>query len=274
MIPIEPIIPITSREYKMMLKAERFVGDGNAVDTALERFRDAVRDTTELEVRGDFEFDKKQEVRFWDLPDHWLYNEQNYVLRTRNRNDKASLTLKCRHGDRYFVQSRVVIAEDAKFEEDLKPRFTHLFSYSRKAEADAPKDVDVLIDLFPDLKNRIGQPLAGSRFELVRNFVAIERVYSGLKVELSESFDAECAVVVWYDLSEGDDETPVVAEFSFRYPRNKWRKKPPAEPHNAFDGFTGLVAHDFYTALQDSKALKENWLDPESKTKTRFAYEG
>jgi hypothetical protein len=258
----------------MMLKAEGFAGDGHAVETALEKFRDAVRDTTELEVRGNFELDKKQKVRFWDLPDHWLYKKQNYVLRTRNRNDKASLTLKCRHGDRYFVQSQIVIAGDAKFEEDLKPRFTHLFSYSRKSEKERPKDVDALIDLFPDLKNRMSEPPADSRFELVRDFVASERVYSGLKVELSESFDAECAVVVWYDGNKGDNETPVVAEFSFRYPRKKWCKKPPAEPHNAFDGFTGLIAHDFYTALQESNALKENWLDPESKTKTRFAYKG
>ena len=130
----------------------------------------------------------------------------------RKRSNKTSLTLKCRHGDRYFVQSRVVIAEDAKFEEDLKPRFTHLFSYSRKAEADAPKDVDALIDLFPDMKNCMGEPPAGSSFELVRDFVAIERIYSGLKVELSESFDAECAVVVWYDRNNDDDETPVVIE--------------------------------------------------------------
>ena len=130
----------------------------------------------------------------------------------RKRSDKTSLTLKCRHGDLYFVQSRVVIAEDARLEEDLKPRFAHLFSYSRKAEGDAPKDVDALIDLFPDMKNCMGEPPAGSSFELVRDFVAIERIYSGLKVELSESFDAECAVVVWYDRNIEDDETPVVIE--------------------------------------------------------------
>lgn len=274
MIPMEPIIPITSREYKMMLVAQRFSGNDSDVKEALKQLRSAIRKTTYLEVKGKWKLDKTQEVRYWDLPEQLLYDQNNYVLRTRCLKETTSLTLKCRHGDRYFVQSQIGTAEDSKFEEDLKPRFTHLFSYSRKFDGDSPKRFTDLTDRFPDLESRIGHVDGRLRFSLVRDFAAIERVYTGMKVSLTDSFDAECAVIVWYALNEEDRERPVVAEFSFRYPRKKWREKPPPEPHNLFDGVTGLVAHKFYTDLQDSPTLSSHWLDPKSKTKTGFAYEG
>ncbi|HHJ21119.1 MAG TPA: hypothetical protein ENJ84_15030 [Gammaproteobacteria bacterium] len=165
-------------------------------------------------------------------------------------------------------------ADNAKFEEDMKPRFTSLYSYSRKVKTDPPGRIDKLFDIFPDLKNRIGSDFPDSRIQLVRDFVARERVYSGLTVKLSNSFDAECAVIIWYDADAEGDDTPLVAEFSFRYPNKRWSKNAPREPSNAFDGVTGLMAHDFYISLQDSDKFSDKWLDPNSKTKTRFAYEG
>jgi len=274
MTPIEPTIPITSREYKAMLKPHPLSGTSDSLNRTLEALRRSLLSITDLKLKGEFVFEKDQKVRFWDFPQNWLKDRKNYVLRTRKRKNKTTLTLKCRHGDRYFVQSQITSGDQAKFEEDIKPRFTSLYSYSRKVKASAPRSLKELIDIFPDLKNRIETDPPDSPIQLVRDFTARERVYTGVTIKLSKSFDAECAVIIWYDADDPENVSPLVAEFSFRYPMKKWTKHPPPEPFNTFDGKTGLAAHDFYISLQNSREFADAWLDTESKTKTLYAYEG
>ena len=70
--------------------------------------------------------------------------------------------------------------------------------------------------------------------------------------------EAECALIVWYD-DAGEEDRPVVVEFSFRY----------ANEQEEFDGKAAQRAYDVFGRL---KNLLADWIDSQGPTKTAYFY--
>ena len=264
---------VVSREYKFMLQAARFEGDEEKLRrTAREfwqEFRRAI-DSVVIDTDGDLDaIEKTRLIRFYDTPSHHL-NNNGYIF--RERRDESSgdreVTLKFRHPDRYLAQTRgLETGTDqvtAKFEEDIKPPFQTLYSFSSKQKISANKTLNRLNDLgrlYPGLPKKLDQYDKEEIIRPVGNFTAIERVVTGadFQVDANPKVEAECALIAWYE-AEGSVWQPVVLEFSFRYGDGSG--------NYAEDG--AKRAYDAFLALQ-SKQLSD-WADPASRTKTAYVY--
>ena len=92
-----------------------------------------------LDIPTEGAFDEvkaRRRIRFLDSAEHTL-NGQRYVFRERIdvESMERQVTLKYRHADRYVASDRDMGAADegkaeTKFEEDVKPPFVSVFSYS------------------------------------------------------------------------------------------------------------------------------------------------
>lgn len=80
----------------------------------------------------------------------------------------------------------------------------------------------------------------------------------GFRIRKDPEVNAECSLTLWYSGKEG--EVPVVAEFSFKY----------EDAHEAYTGRMARRAYDAFLAIQSG--LGEDWLDPDSRTKTAYVY--
>ncbi|MCG8605743.1 hypothetical protein MJD09_12200 [bacterium] len=264
---------VVSREYKVMLKKERFVG---AQDLLLEHaedfwnaFENAIHDIV-LDIDGSLDKIKKQRrVRFHDSPDRRL-RKDNYVFRERMdlRTEKREVTLKFRHPDRYVCQDRDMAAADVekgktKFEEDIKLPFIKLYSFSTKQPISDERSLNTMKDageLYPDLKKRLKSYQENESIEVVADFTAREVVIAGADFQVRESpkVEAECALIAWYD-EANDEDRPVLAEFSFRY-ENKREK---------FDGEAAQRAYDVFGRVPERLG---KWIDSHGPTKTAYVY--
>jgi hypothetical protein len=267
-------LKVISREYKIMLNAERFQGDEEQLlkQAAVfwNDFSTAVQDDV-LNSRGDLKKIRKSKRRlitFYDTEEQ-LLNNGSYVFRERRRVDNGSrqVTLKFRHLDRYISQGRDMAAgssagAESKFEEDIKPEFTKLYSHSTSITEPDTQEFNNLGDiagLFPGLKKGLKSYKAKTPLSLLNGLEARELVITGaeLKIGKKPGVKAECALVSWYD-DACDLEKPLVVEFSFRY-RDECECYGVKAARRAFDAFE---------TLQKLAA----WIDPDSKTKTKYAY--
>ena len=163
-----PDIKVNSREYKIMLKADRFAGDEAEVYKAAGNFwRDSARAFTGLVLGtlGDLnQLHARRLIRFYDTPGHQL-NKNSYIFRERAAEDgpNREFTLKYRHPDRYIAADRDMRAAGKnaikmKFEEDIKPAFQQLYSYSTTIPVPPEQKLDTVknaVQLFPGLKKAL-----------------------------------------------------------------------------------------------------------------------
>lgn len=263
---------VTSREYKVMLKEECFVG---SQDNLLEigsnfwnDFKDAIQDIA-IDTDGSLNQIKKQrKIKFYDSTDNCL-RENSYVFRERIdlNTDKRQVTLKYRHPDRYISQDRDMAAAvqkngETKFEEDIKLPFLKLYSFSTKQTISDGKNINKLKDiheLYPDIKKQLKSYEKDIPINLVGDFIARELVITGADFQIKKSpkVEAECALVVWYDDSSQND-IPVVVEFSFRYTNER----------EEYDGKAAQRAYDIFNRLKNL----EQWVNPQGQTKTSYVY--
>ena len=265
---------LESREYKMMLKASRFDGDTQelrAQANALWADLTAIIVPHAVAVSGTDDVEhRRRQVRFLDTSEQEL-RRNDYVLRERIDPDKdqRKITLKFRHPDRYVSQDRDMrpadgLKRDWKFEEDIKPRFDRLFSYSSSVvvEDDLPlKSLGDVAGLYPGLPEEIDGFTASVPLETVGDgFIAWELVVKGTSFQVRKDPEvmAECSLTLWYD--EEQAKRPVVAEFSFKYEGDE----------DKFSGKMSRRAYDAYLAIQDN--LKD-WVAPDSLTKTAYVYQ-
>ncbi len=279
--------PVTSREYKIMLRAKRFEGSKRDILTAAESFRAAfaravmkctVSKQSDPLVHGEFEpveDEKRVTVQFFDTNDRRL-RKSSFVFRQRQSitGGPLELTLKLRHSDRFFV-SGCKTGGKTKFEEDIKATQTHdfisLHSLSGKvkgADDDTEfKSLKDIRDFFKPLKKQLGIAYDGSEKLLrVCNFIAIQAVLEGVKFQISDQIRAECALIIWHR-KDGDVESPAVVEFSFRYQDSELGAK--QEP------FTTEMAKrcfDILQAFRDEDSPFAKWVDLKGPTKTAYAY--
>ena len=264
---------VISREYKVMLKAERFVGPESSVMQQAGVFWDAFKGVMSelvLDIDGRLnKIGKQRLVRFYDTAGCRL-RENSYVFRERVDllAENREVVLKYRHPDRYISQARDMSAADqskgkTKFEEDIKHPFYKLYSFSTKQSVSKDKVLNRLNDpgkLYPDLQEKLDRYQGDEPIEIVGDFTAKEVVIVGgdFQIRNSPKEEAECALVLWYDAS-GDKETPVVAEFSFRY-------------QNKDEAYSGKAAQRAYEVFSRIPERLGPWIDVTGPTKTAYVY--
>jgi len=263
---------ISSREYKLMLNAAKFAGDEdqlNAAAGALWRDLAAIIVPSAVAVSGTDDIERKRrQVRFFDTRDTWL-RSNDYVVRERVDLEHAEreLTLKFRHPDRFISQDRDMtpadgLEADLKFEEDIKPPFQALYSFSSTVLVKEGTALETLKDvsrLYPGLAEAVDEFPKAEPLSVVGGFTAYERVIKGTSFQIRKDPEvcACCSLTLWYDSEAGD--TPVVAEFSFKYEDEK-------------EAYTAKMARRAYDAFMDIQARLGDWIDPRSMTKTAYIY--
>lgn len=264
---------VMSREYKIMLRADLFAGDGQQLLKAASEFWHnfkTVVDDIVIDADGDLDkITRKRTIKFYDTDKHRL-RSNDYVFRERCDIDtgKREVTLKFRHPDRYISQGRNMDARDAdrgktKFEEDIKRPFLKLYSFSTKQKIPNTKNVNTMSDpvrLYPDLAEKLDHYEEDEEIKVVGDFTARELVITGGEFQISNhpKLESECALIVWYD-NVRDDKKPVVVEFSFRY-------------GNERGNYTRNMAQRAYDVFQIIQKKLKSWIDPKSKTKTAYLY--
>src|SRR5262245_56246256 len=189
--------PVGSREYKVMLRPERFAGTEDEVRLVVDAFWQEVGELlAELDIptAGSFDAVKAhRRIRFFDTAERGL-NGRRYILRERIdvESEERQVTLKYRHADRYVAQDRDMEPKrqdraESKFEEDVKPPFVSVFSYSTSVTVDADRDfgqVEKVVDLFPGLAGELEDIDSSGDLAVVRDFCARELVLVGASVLL------------------------------------------------------------------------------------------
>ena len=94
---------------------------------------------------------------------------------------------------------------------------------------------------------------------MVGGFTAYERVIKGTSFQIRKNPEvcAECSLTLWYQGADGD--TPVVAEFSFKYEDDK-------------EAYTAKMARRAYDAFMGIQNGLGDWIDTRSMTKTAYVY--
>lgn len=262
---------VTSREYKVMLRPDRFDGDEAQMRAKVDEFWAALATALEqldIPCEGGFtDIKARRLIRFFDTDEHRL-NADQYIVRERQDVDTGDreVTLKFRHPDRYVAADREMdcVGDDfkTKFEEDVKPPFISVFSFSTTQPLQSGhvlQQVADVADLFPGLPDAVDELPTDTPLVLVSDFVAHEIVLEGAEILLGKrDIVSECAVVVWYDEGE-KDTTPVVAEFSFKY-------------GDEMEDYRGSVARDAYAVLGLLQETMTDWVDPKPITKTAFVF--
>lgn len=262
---------IDSREYKIMLKADPFAGNENKLlETAGQFWSDFTQAAAGLVIDTDGNLDKLKKRRiicFYDTQFCRLH-QNNYVFRQRAdlQTGKTEVTLKFRHPDRFISQDRIMDARDVekgtpKFEEDIKPPFVSLYSYSTKQEVPASASFNIManiVSLFPDLETSLSDYQQHEEIDKVGLVTARELLVKGADFQISDvpKIEAKCALIAWYN-NQGDPETPILVEFSFKY----------GEKNMDYDRKTAQRACEVFGESQ-----KLEWADPDSKTKTAYVY--
>jgi hypothetical protein len=263
---------VISREYKIMLKAEQFQGETSKLLATAQLFwQDLQSRISQIvpDIEGSLEqIEKNRIIKFYDTTDK-LLRSNNYVFRERIDLDEKTreVTLKFRHPDRYISQDRNMDARKknkgkTKFEEDIKPDFLKLYSFSTKQEISDNKTLDTLgsiSDLYPDIASKIDEFSHNTEIILVGDFIARETVITGAQftVRKSPTIQSECALIVWCD-RKGNPHLPLLVEFSFKYEDEK-------------EEYTAKMAQRAYEVFQALQKM-EDWIDPNSMTKTAYTY--
>jgi len=264
---------VVSREYKVMLRTDRFTGGaGRLLARANEFFAQFAAAAAPITVgtHGEFEAGGKQRrIRFWDTTSQHL-NALGYICRQREKltDEEREITLKFRHRDRHVSQDRDMgaargVPAKTKFEEDIKKPFVSLYSFSTTAEVEDERPFPRLGDvgsLFPDLRDRIRADDADRAMVAVNDVVVRELVFEGPVISLDRApkSDAECALIVWYRI-DSDPERPVAVEFSYRY----------GDRNEEYGGAMAARAFDAFTVLQRNL---DQWVNPTDLTKTALVY--
>ena len=262
---------VISREYKVMLQPEVFAGgEQQLLDAASTFWHEFKRATDEAVGDKDGNLDRIADgrtIKFYDTKGHLLGNN-SYIFRERQNigTEKREVTLKFRHVDRYISQDRQMKAGDSdrgrtKFEEDIKPPFVTLYSFSTTQKIADGKKLNKMKDvelLYPGVRDSLDHYEEGEEIEIIRGFTARELAIAGAKFQISKKprLNSECALIVWYD-NEGDERKPVVVEFSFRY-------------GNRDGEYKRDTAYRGYEVFQILQGGLTRWIDANSKTKTAF----
>lgn len=264
--------PVTSREYKLILNADRFKDRVEGSQTFWDLVEFLVdKQGGQIHLRQD----EERVRRTWYLDTPGLdFRRRHYVLRVRKEEDEGEkefkVTLKYRAPDRYISASQDLSSTKKgkyKFEEDILPPFTSKFSHStavkRKKEPVLGQFNEVAA-LFPGVAALgIG---ADTPIDKVNGFEAYEiaRWVGQLKFE-AEPIVKAC-LSFWY-LMGSEKELPLIVEFSFDYDLPEEQEDPASLERYPMPVAAG--AYRFFMTLQ----RQLDWVNFNATTKTAYAYE-
>jgi len=173
---------VTSMEYKVMLRARLFDGDEQRMHSAIDAFwtdLTAALAAMDIPCEGSFtQVKARRLIRFFDTDEHRI-NADQYIVREREDLDtgEREVTLKFRHPDRYVAADRRMDPADArdaktKFEEDVKPPFVSVYSFSTTQPLQSGSvlgQVQDVADLFPGLADDLSELPTDAPLLLVRD---------------------------------------------------------------------------------------------------------
>ncbi|MET1255528.1 hypothetical protein [Aliikangiella maris] len=259
---------VTSREYKLMLKANSFSYTNEALNVLelLDNIETTVESAISRNVTGTAKLSKVRDIKFYDVEKTCVLKHIGYSFRERMTGGNSEVTLKFRSADRYISNfenlSAISNQAESKLEADIGISSTSTFNvvYGHSTKVPNSRTINKMDDIneqFPGFQ----QNYAFSNsldLNLVGNLTIREHVYKGVVIDLGK-FDAEISVTLWYNAVPSGNQMPVVAEVSFKYEDNSadYTKKVVNRAKQSFEAIQGLT----------------NWIDPNSKTKTKFIYD-
>lgn len=270
---------ISSREYKIALRADRFAGNQETCRDVISKFWKRL--AFELQIAGisvvgnmdDTDPDKQRELYFIDTLDNDLIRSAGLVYRLRRKlqpDAEWTATLKFRHGDRFLTAAEAFVPDrdedDVKLEEDVKVEpgsaglsFRSLYSRSADAKVGSGAGFVTIEDALRPFRSvgKEGLPLTAP-IAVVNDLHVVEHVFEGGKLSFGRGsvLSDNCAVILWW--RQGVPEDPLAAEFSFRV--------------NLDDG--SLAADTARGAWIALRTIGANvYADPAGKTKTALVYD-
>jgi hypothetical protein len=275
---------VTSREYKLMLRADRFHDRRGGAQAYWSLVRFLALDKAGGQIYKEQDEELRRTTWYLDTPGTEL-NRHGFALRVREEQGaekRFKVTLKFRGADRYVsacqdLSCREKVKKgDDKFEEDILPPFLSKFARSASFETDELPRIETMgqvIDLFPGLA-RLGIPQT-TPIEIVNRFQAHEvaqrlgqlafSLAPGVEVDKPD-FVVKCCLTFWYLLGEGD-EWPLTAEFSFDYDL----PKADAAHSDRLEHFPPEIVVGSGVLFQ-SLQRQVGWLESEGSTKTAYAF--
>ena len=263
-------MPVTSREYKLMLNTDRF----KSPEQGSEIFLDLINFLVEKEggkITKKQNKEEKRKTSYLDTSELALWR-QGFTLRLREE-DKAEdgfqINLKYRSPDRYISAAQDLSSSQAgktKFEEDILPPFVSRFSHSTSINTSALPDLSSMkkvISLFLGLKHL--EIDGNTTVETVKGFEAKEVVRKLCQFQFEEATTIVKASLSFWHLTEKENDWPIVVEFSFDYDAldsGTGRDELEMYPRKLVEG-----ANRFFSALQN----QAGWVSSNTTTKTAFA---
>ena len=264
-------LPITSREYKLMLNADRFKDRDQGCQVFLGLIDFLIRkEGGNILEKQDKE--EKRQTSYLDTPELALH-QHGFALRLRKEakaEDGFQLNLKYRASDRYFSAAQDLSspqADKTKFEEDILPPFVSKFSHSSSIKTKTMPDLSSMVRvafLFPGLeKLNIDGDTA---VKTVNDFKATEVVRKLCKFQFGEPPIIKASLSFWY-LTEDENSWPLVGEFSFDY--DELDDETGGDRLETYPSPVVRGTNRFFNAVQS----QAGWLDLNRTTKTAFALE-
>ena len=263
-----PNLPVTSREYKLMLNTDRFGDRARGTDSFFALLEFLIRKEGGAVTETQTE-EKRRLTSYLDTPEMAL-RQAGYALRLRDESGGPfQLNLKYRAADRYLSAEQDVSGSqggEMKFEEDVLPPFASKFSRSNSLESQERFDVDTvrkLVSLFPGLGAlNLGPDIA---VKTVNDFTAAELVRKLCKFQFGGPPNLKASLSFWY-LTPDEAGWPLICEFSFDYDASKGGA---ADKLEQFPAATVTGANRLFEALQG----QAGWANLNASTKTAFALE-
>jgi uncharacterized protein YjbK len=267
--------PLTSREYKLILNADRFKDRQQGTDNFGELIECLVKKIGgKLEKKA--KEDKERQTYYLDTVGLDLY-QLGLILRVREeKSDVSKITLKYRHYDRYLSASQDLSSVDKKgkykFEEDILANGSSKFSHSVSIKKKKPwlvknelKTMDNVIKLFPGLKDL--DSCNEATMQIVNDFKAHEIVGKVGYIDFDNGqTEIKAELSFWYLLGKSD-EFPLIVEFSCGYDALANGAVP-----NQLEQFPIEVVRKTHLLF---KTLKKQvgWVSETAMTKTNYAYQ-
>jgi hypothetical protein len=274
---------LDSREFKLILKPEIF----RNLNEGIRRIQKIINTKVE-DLNGKFKPDadikrKNRRTYYLDTINYKL-RSKNFFLRVRENkgSDNYTITLKCRHPDRYISSAYDLAGptdHKIKFEEDIIAPHVSEFSMSAEFNTEQEPEIRNLQDLqkiFPGLRK---YDLGEGRLEKVSKFEAKEISVELGKISYSDKnvkgSDNEIKTYgnFWYLPKK--ERIPLIVEFTYDYSainKKKNEKNKSNKIETSIEEFPLFVvrnAYGFYSSFQDTKVVDLK----SSKTKTEFAYQ-
>jgi hypothetical protein len=261
--------PITSKEYKVMLKPANFTGSSSTVNTRLSSLRTALANyATSLGRTSTGSFTLKsgmpRQVKFYDTWNCDIYYN-GYAFRMRRDSGKTNWegTLKFRNPSQALADTRRTKMNHCatnnlggKFEGDISLGGSLVYAYSHDCEISNSKNINILDDV-DDTWDEINQVWVDEFFwdlntdiYKVNDITISEKAYNGFKVNFPGTA-ADFTATIWYSTSTST--TPLLVELSFTTDAD-------SDPNvDAF--WNGMATAPQLTPWLDTNALfKTNWL--------------